>query len=283
MTGLSYSLSGHAKDIWTLRAWELRDKLEGASFCVTCTASNRSYLRQLAPDARTHLIYHGLDRRLFAPPSAFGSSRDGSDPAAPVRLLSVGRFQPKKGFDVLLRAFARVPAHAVLTLVGYGPLEGELRALAASLGLDGRLRWVGRLDQPAVRQLYRESDLFALAPRIAADGDRDGLPNVVVEALSQGLPVVTTRVSGIPEIVEDGVNGRLVPPEDSAALAAAVSELVVDPEARVRLGAAGIRRVAGGWDVETGAARLLALLRPRLHEVEAPDAVAPASGVARRP
>lgn len=267
MRGLSYSLSGHAKDIWTRPRWELRRKLEGARFCVTCTAANRDHLRHLAPGARVHLVYHGLDRRFFAPPGAFGSARDGSDPANPARLLSVGRFQPKKGFDVLLRAVARLESHVVLTLVGYGPLEGQLRALAKGLGIEGRIRWLGALDQPAVRALYRESDLFALAPRVAADGDRDGLPNVVVEALSQGLPVVATRVSAVPEIVEDGVNGRLVPPEDPVALANALSALVEDPRARRRLGIAGIQRVSEGWDVEEGVSRLLALLRPALGEV----------------
>ena len=280
MTGLSYSLSGHAKDIWTRPRWELCEKLEGARFCVTCTAENRDYLRRLAPGARVDLVYHGLDHRFFGPPPAYGSSRDGSDPADPVRLLSVGRFQPKKGFDVLLRAVARLRAHAVLTLVGYGPLERELRALSRALGIEGRLSWHGQLDQPAVRALYRESDLFVLAPRIAPDGDRDGLPNVIVEALSQGLPVVATRVSALPEIIEDAINGRLVPPEDPAALAAALTGLVEDPRARQRLGAAGIRRVAEGWDVEAGATRLLTLLSPTLGETMAPS---PSSSVPESP
>lgn len=269
MGGLSYSVSGHAKDIWTRPGWELREKIEGARFAVTCTAQNREYLRRLAPGARVELIYHGLDQRFFGPPPAFGSPRDGSEAADPVRLLSVGRFQPKKGVDLVLRSLARLHAHAVLTLVGYGPLEGELRALARELGVEGRVTWRGPLDQPAVRALYRESDLFVLAPRIAADGDRDGLPNVVVEALSQALPVVATRVSGLPEIVEDGVNGRLVPPEDPAALAAALAELVGDPEARRRYGAAALRRVAAGWDVEAGVSRLVALLAEAIDEAGA--------------
>jgi len=269
MTGLSYSLSGHAKDIWTRPAWELREKLGGARFCVTCTAANRDHLMQVAPGARVHLVYHGLDHGFFAPPPSFGSARDGSDPADPVRLLSVGRFQPKKGFDLLLRALIRVPGHVLLTLVGYGPQERNLRRLAQRLGIDGRLRWAGQLDHLAVRTLYRQSDLFVLAPRIADDGDRDGLPNVVVEALSQGLPVVATRVSALPEIVEDDVNGRLVPPEDPSALAAALADLITNPQARQRLGTAGIRRVTEGWDLEEGATRLLTLLRPALGEAVA--------------
>jgi glycosyltransferase involved in cell wall biosynthesis len=270
MLGVPYSLSAHAKDIWTRPAWELREKLEGARFCVTCTAENRAHLARLAPGARVELIYHGLDRRLFAPPPRFGSRRDGSDPADPVRLLAVGRLQPKKGFDVVLRALARVPGHVVLTLVGYGPGEARLRRLCAALGLEGRVRWTGQLDQPAVRALYRESDLFVLAPRIAADGDRDGLPNVVVEALSQALPVVATRAAALPEAVEDGVNGRLVPPDDPAALADAVARLAADPDARRRLGAAALGGVAEGWDVEAGVGRLQELLDPLLGAASVP-------------
>jgi glycosyltransferase involved in cell wall biosynthesis len=273
MTGLAYSLSAHAKDVWTRPAWELREKLEGARFCVTCTRMNQEYLAGLAPGAPVHLVYHGLDQRIFAPPDGFGSERDGSDSAEPVRLLSVGRFQPKKGFDVLLRALALLRSHVVLTLAGYGPLEAELRRLAQALKLGGRLRWVGQSDQMAIRTLYRANDLFVLAPRIAPDGDRDGLPNVLVEALSQGLPVVATRMAAVSEIVEDGVNGRLVAPEDPAALAAALEELVRDPVARRRLGAAGMRRVAQGWNLETGADRVAALLRDVLEQ--------PAPGLAR--
>jgi glycosyltransferase involved in cell wall biosynthesis len=287
MAGLGYSLSAHAKDVWICPAWELREKLEGARFCVACTEGHRAHLAALAPRAPVVRVYHGLDRALFAPPPSFGSPRDGLDPREPVRVLSVGRFQPKKGFDVLLRAVARVGCHLTLTLVGYGPEERALRALARRLRIDHRIRWVGQLDHPAVRALYRESDLFALAPRIARSGDRDGLPNVILEALSQGLPVVATRVAGVPELVEDRVHGRLVPPEDPTALALALRELAADPDARRRLGAAGLRRVSEGWDVEQGADRLLDLLAPILdaptNSADTTEPQADAGALAARP
>src|SRR5262249_42563141 len=210
----------------TSPAGGLGEKLRGARLCVPCRAETRRSLAGLAPEAAVHLVYHGLDGRLFGPPPAFGSPRDGSDPADPVRLLAVGRLQPKKGFDVLLEAVARIPGHVAPTVVGHGPGEARLRQRAVALGLGARIRWTGQLDQPAVRALYRDADLFALAPRVALDGDRDGLPNVVVEALSQGLPVVATAVAALGEIVEDGVNGRLVPPDDPTALANALGALV---------------------------------------------------------
>jgi len=262
MTARGFSLSAHAKDIWTLPDWELAEKLAAARFAVTCSAENARRLTALAPGLPqpVALVYHGLDRTLFAPPTAVGSGRDGSDPNDPVRLLAVGRLQPKKGFPVLLNALARVRRHARLTVVGYGPLEAELRARADALGLGARVFWAGQLDQLSVRAAYRASDLFVLAPAVAPDGDRDGLPNVVVEALSQGLPVVATRGGAIAEILDEGVHGRLVPAGDPEGLAVAIDELAGDPARRRRLGRAGIARVAEGWDLEAGADRILALL-----------------------
>jgi glycosyltransferase involved in cell wall biosynthesis len=121
--------------------------------------------------------------------------------------------------------------------------------------------WTGPLDQPAVRAQYRAHDLFVLAPRVAPGGDRDGLPNVVVEALSQGLPVVATAVSALGELVQDGRNGRLVPPDDPTALAAVVDDLAGDPAARQRLGRQALTDLAAGWDLDAGAARLAEWLR----------------------
>jgi glycosyltransferase involved in cell wall biosynthesis len=263
MTGLPYSLAGHAKDVWTTPDWELRAKLAAARFTVTCTAAGRARLDALAP-GRVELVYHGLDRQLFAAPATFGSRRDGTDRHDPLRLLAVGRFQPKKGYATLLEAVARVRAKVRLTVVGYGPLEADLRGRVKALGLGDRVTWAGPLDQPAVRALYRASDLLVVASEVAPDGDRDGLPNVVVEALSQGLPVVATRAGAIPELVVDGAEGRLVPPADAIALAAAIDHLARDPEARHRMGLAGIQRIAEGWDLDAGADRLHCLLRATL-------------------
>ena len=260
LTGLPFSLSGHAKDVWTTPAWDLREKLLAARVTVACTEAARQRLSALAPTAPVRLVYHGLDRRRFGPPGTAASGRDGGDPRDPVRLLAVGRFHPTKGYDVLLDALVLVQAHVRLTIVGYGPLEPALRRQAQTLGLGERVAFTGPLDQPAVLALYRASDLFTLAPRVAADGDRDGLPNVVVEALSQGLPVVATRVAALPELVTDGVEGRLVPPDDPPALAAALEALARDPEARRRHRQAALARLAQGFDVDGAAAELLAHL-----------------------
>jgi len=261
LTGLPFSVSAHAKDIWTTPAWEKREKLRAADFTVTCTRANLEHLRALAPEADTTLLYHGVDARLFAPPAA-RPPRDGSDPADPVRLLAVARAMPKKGLDILLEALARLPAELAWRLdhVGSGPLLDELRTLAERLGIARTIAWHGGQPQPRVIELMQTADLFALPARIAADGDRDGLPNVLLEAMATGLPVVSTPVSAIPEAVEDGRTGLLVPPDDPPALAAAIERLARDPRLRQHLGTAGREAVLARFTDEAGLDRLAARL-----------------------
>jgi glycosyltransferase involved in cell wall biosynthesis len=175
-----------------------------------------------------------------------------------VRLLGVARLVPKKGIEVVLEALAALPAdlHWRYEHIGGGPLRDQLAAVAARLGLADRIAWRGPLPQDDVLAAYRAADLFVLASRIAPDGDRDGLPNVLLEASSQELPVVATRMTAVPELVEDGVNGRLVPPNDPRALAAALQGLIGDPAARLRLGRAGRARVLERFAMEPGLDRL---------------------------
>jgi len=136
--------------------------------------------------------------------------------------------------------------------VGGGAFSEKLKEEAARLGLSERIEWRGARPQPDVLVAYREADLFVLAAKIAGDGDRDGLPNVLVEAQSQGLPCIATTVSGIPELIEDGRTGLLVPPGDPGSLAAALARLIGDRELRRELGAAGAARVRTAFDMETG-------------------------------
>jgi glycosyltransferase involved in cell wall biosynthesis len=263
MSGLPWSVSAHAKDIWTIPEWEKREKLAEAEWLVTCTAFGASHLRTLAarPDC-VRLLYHGLDLARFAAVAPSPNRRDGSDPAAPVRLLSVGRAVEKKGYDLLLAALAALPQglHWRLTHVGGGPLRPALERQAASLGLAGRIDWRGAATQAAVLAHYRSADLFVLASRIARDGDRDGLPNVLMEAQSQGLACLATRVAAIPELIDDGATGALVQPEDVAALAAALIRLIGDPAQRQRLGQAGQQRIRADFDMKGGIDSLARLL-----------------------
>lgn len=265
MTGLAWSVSAHAKDIWTTPAWEKREKLAEAAWAVTCTAMGRDHLAGLAHDpGKVGLVYHGLDFARFAAPASTGVDMDGRGPPAPVRLLSVGRLVEKKGTADLLEALARLPADLDwhLTLIGGGNLAQSLKARAETLGLGARIAWRGAQPQDEVLAAYRAADLFVLASRIAGDGDRDGLPNVLMEAQSQGLACLSTRVAAIPELIEDGVTGTLVPPDDPAALAAALERLIRDAELRRRLGAAGARRVRESFAMEAGIDALMARFAP---------------------
>lgn len=259
LAGLGWTASAHAKDIWTTPEWEKREKLASCEWLVTCTAANRDHLAALAPPGRVELVYHGLDLSRFSfMERTDGKPKDGSDPNSPVIILSVGRLVEKKGTDVLLEALAGLPRtlHWQLVHAGGGPLKGRLARRARSLGIAGRVLWRGALTQDELLAEYRAADLFALASRVARDGDRDGLPNVLAEAQSQGLACVATTVSGIPELVADGSTGLLVAPESPQALARALQALIADPVRRRALGEAGRLRVTAEFALEANLERL---------------------------
>ncbi len=260
MTGLPWCASAHAKDIWTTPDWEKREKLAELDWLATCTASGRDHLAGLAPTPdKVALVYHGLDFGRFPAPPPRPPGPDGSDPERPVVLLSVGRAVAKKGYPDLLQALARLPAGLQWRLIhiGGGADHGELVALAENLGLSERIAWLGARPQEEVLARYREADVFVLASRIAADGDRDGLPNVLMEALSQEVACLATEVSAIPELIEDRLTGRLVPPEDPDELAAALAALIRNPAQRAALGAAGAAAVRSRFTMDAGIEELL--------------------------
>ncbi|MDG2481914.1 MAG: glycosyltransferase family 4 protein [Alphaproteobacteria bacterium] len=254
MTSLDWTGSAHAKDIYTSPDWELSEKLGDCSWLVTCTATNRDHLDRLAPDGRVGLVYHGLDLARWPEPPAQLSVRDGSRADDPVRLVSVGRAVEKKGYDVLIDALARLPStlHWNLTHIGGGPLRDTLEARAGAAGLSERITWLGAKPQTDVLEAYRNADLFVLASKIADDGDRDGLPNVMMEAQSQNLPIAATRVSAVPELIDDGEQGLLAEPGDPVELALNLERLIREPDLRRTLGVAGGSRVRSTFAMDTG-------------------------------
>lgn len=254
LKGFAWTGSAHAKDIWTTPEWEKREKLASCEWLVTCTAVNHAHLSALAPPGRVELVYHGLDLSRFPP----FDKKSSSNAHQPVVILSVGRLVEKKGTDVLLDALARLPPEQKWRLVhvGGGPLKDKLERRARVLGIAGRIEWRGARTQTELLAEYRAADLFALASRVARDGDRDGLPNVLAEAQSQGLACVATRVSGIPELIEHGTTGLLVAPEATEELAHALEILIRDPAQRRALGEAGRQRVAERFSLESSIASL---------------------------
>lgn len=264
MRGIGWGFSAHAKDIWTIPDWEKREKLADCAFGATCTAYGAAHLRALAADpARIDLVYHGLDLSRFPPPPQTRPARDGAQ--EPVRLVSVGRLVEKKGFDRLLDALARLPQglNWRWTHIGGGELKAALREQAERLGLADRIDWRGAQPAPEVIAAYRDNDLFILPSRIAESGDRDGLPNVLMEAASQKLAILSTPVSAIPEFVTDGESGVLTE-DDPETLAAAILRLAQDPALRARLAENAYARLTAEFGVDRGIDRLEARLRENL-------------------
>lgn len=263
-----WTFSAHARDIWTSPDWELREKLVDCDWGVTCTAVNHEHLNGLAAKELeasnqpvrevVELMYHGLDLTRFSQLNRQWSEADGSSPDAPVQLLSVGRAVEKKGYDDLLDALGRLPSSSAwqLTHIGGGPELKMLKQRAEQLGISDRITWLGARAQEEVLAAYQTSDLFLLASKVAGDGDRDGLPNVIVEAQSQGLAVVATNVSAIPELIRDGVNGRLVSPAAPEELSEALQEMIAAPDLRRAFGQAGMQRVHGDFSMDVGVERL---------------------------
>ncbi len=266
ISAIPWSCSAHAKDIWTSPKWELSEKLQELEWLATCTQSNHQYLSSLAnKPEKVNLVYHGLDLKRFAPPDELSyNSSDGSSAEQPVKLISVGRAVPKKGYDVLLKALSELPAtcHWQLDHIGDGPLLQKLQDQAEQAGISQHINWLGALPQKRVLELYRQSDIFVLASKIVADGDRDGLPNVLMEAQSQGVCCIATNISGIPELLENDTNGIMVEAENIQQLSTQLQRLITQPELRKKLGQAGLKKMQSQFNVSLGIDQLITLFEP---------------------
>ena len=236
MSGIPFSFTAHAKDLYLTPQRVLRRRVRDARFITTCTGYNVDYLKGFLPPCdhdKVHLVYHGIDLHRFAMRAA-ERTRAGGVPL----ILSVGRLVPKKGFSDLIAACARLREKGIgfqCAIVGEGPLRAELSAEIARHGLEHHVRLLGSMTHADLARFYHEADIFALAPQIIANGDRDGIPNVIVEAMASGVPVVSTAVSGIPEVVRNAVTGLLVPSESPALLAEALCQLIGNPSIGVRM------------------------------------------------
>jgi glycosyltransferase involved in cell wall biosynthesis len=266
ITGLPFSFTGHAKDIYSERlnpAGLLRRKLLASRFAVTCTEANRRHLQRLAPGAQVHRVYHGLN-------ADFSRLLDGTAPEPSangrLRLLGVGRLVEKKGFDVFVDACALLQQRGVTfeaTIVGEEGEHGDVvRRRIADRGLGDRVALAGPKTQAQLLEEYRQADALCLPCRVLDSGDRDGIPNVLVEAMACGVPSVSTAISGIPELIEDGRNGLLVAPEDPEAVAAALIRIDRDREFAGRLSRAARTTVRERFDGDLLTGQLVELFRP---------------------
>jgi glycosyltransferase involved in cell wall biosynthesis len=267
MTGIPFSISAHAKDIYLSRPRALARRLRAARFTVTCTEANRQALAAIAPDAVLHRMYHGIDQAVFHP-----RCRQATEPL----LLAVGRLREKKGLDTLIDAVRLLHERGRRVrceIVGYGEEHDQLAHRIENAGLGRHVRLVGKLAREQVIERYARTTVFVQPSRIAGDGDRDGIPNVLLEAMAMGLPVVATRVSGIPEAIDDGVEGLLVEPDAPLALADAIERVLLYPAHAAAMGLAARRRVVESFDNDRNLRLLTQLLEPS-HDCGARHALA---------
>lgn len=265
LTGRRFTLEAHAgADLYRTRAF-LAEKVREAEFTAACVRGNAELLRTLAPGARVEWIYHGVDLSRF---DGSGRARD-PEPLC----VAVGRLARPKGFDLAVRALgalARGGVPARLAVVGEGPERAALESLARDEGVHDRVRFLGALTHAELLPLYRRAWLLFAPSRVMPNGRRDGIPNVVVEALAMGLPCVGTRAAGLEEAIVPGETGALADPEDVVGLAEAARALIADPEALDRMGVRARALALDRFDAERNFERLWSLWA---RDAGSPDAV----------
>lgn len=256
LLGVPYSVTAHASGDIYVNPVLLKEKMGNAKFVATCTRYNMDYLKQYGKGVfseKVKCIYHGLNARDYVRDQAIERYN-------PPVIIGVGQLKERKGFKVLVEACGILKQQGVdfeCRIIGEGPMRAELEDRIQRLGLTGKVILYGALPHDEVFRQYEQSSIFALPALMASDGDRDGIPNVILEAMAMELPVVSTCHSAIPEAVEDGVNGLLVPPDDPAALAAALHRLLSSPELRLSFGQKGRQTVIEKFDPEKNTRRLL--------------------------
>lgn len=252
LTGRRFSLAGHAgSDLYRTQAF-LREKTLAADFVTTCVRGNRDMLRELAgEEARVEWIYHGVDRARF---NGSGRAR-GAEPL----LLAIGRLAETKGFDTAVRALGALRRRGLtpqLQFIGDGPDRAMLERLAHEEGVADQVVFRGWLKQTDIVPLYQRAWMLLAPSRVLANGRRDGIPNVIVEALAMGLPCAGTRAAGLEEAITHGVNGVLAPPDDPQALASEMEPLLRDPARLDRMSEAARSRVLSEFDADSNFERL---------------------------
>lgn len=259
LTGIPFSFTAHGSDLHVDRRM-LDIKLDAAKFAVTCSEFNRRVMAEAASSQlaanKLHVIKYGVDLDLFYP-------AEGERSHEVTEIICVAALEDVKGHKFLIEACRLLTERGVafrLHLVGDGPLRGDLERRVAAAGLAQLTVFHGMRNRAAVADMLRAADIKVLASYAAPDGKREGMPNVLIEAMASGLAVVSTQLTGIPELVESGTTGYLVPPADPAALADALRRLCLDPSIRLRMGEAGRRKAQQEFDRTTNALELALLL-----------------------
>ena len=252
LSGLDFSFTAHAKDIYTTNPGQLREKISLAKFVVTCTEYNKQHLLSLCDGlpVAIHRIYHGIDTGLFTEETA---EKLASQPAPlpPYEILTVARMIAKKGLPTIYKALKILRDRGIAfhhTLIGDGEDREAVLNLIENLGLSKVARIIGTQPHDVVLDHYRRAALFVLGCEIASNGDRDGIPNVCLESMAMGVPVATTDVSAIPELIENEKTGLLVPARQPELLAQAMLRMLTDQDLRNRVIPAARKRIREDFD-----------------------------------
>ena len=259
LTGLPFSFTAHGHDIHKDRTM-LREKISAAAFAVTVSKYNKSLMAKECPpedDNKIHVIHCGVDTRLFQVPVEL-------DRGGPVNIICVASLLEVKGHTYLIQACRLLRdsgANFICHLVGDGNYHARIEKEINQLGLGEHIKIHGACTQSQVRELLTASDVFVLASKPTRQGAREGIPVSIMEAMAVGLPVVASNISGIPELVEDGISGFLTPPGDVDALARNIGALIEEGSLRRKMGAAGREIVQKDFNLESNARRLIHMVR----------------------
>ncbi len=270
LSGLDFSFTAHAKDIYTSDPRQLREKIAQARFVVTCTEYNKRFLKEISEGERTpiHRLYHGIDIDFFS--RDLLGKQDEKIPTPPYRILTVARMTAKKGLPTVYRALKILRDEGISfqhTLIGEGEDRKRIHSLIKELGLVPFTQLPGTQPHSVVLDHYRGADVFVLGCEVAPNGDRDGIPNVLLESMAAGVPVVATHISAIPELVVEGETGLLVPPDQPEKMARALIRLLTDIPLRQQVIQAARKRVAQLFDSRALIGDLAAVYRQEVREL----------------
>ena len=261
--GINYSFTGHANDIFIEKPNQrvpLKSLVAEARFVVSVSDYGVNYLTSRFPLAASKIyrVYNGIDLAQFTP----------AEPGVqPVRIISVGRLIPKKGYGDLIEACGLLYKQGLdfrCTIIGGGPEHLPLRQLIEARSLDQMIELVGPKSQTEIVELLTQSQIFVFPARRDEAGDQDNLPTVLIEAMAGGLPIVTSSLAGIPEIITDQINGILVPQRAPEALASAIRSLLLDPKKREKLGASGLSTAREKFSLAATVQELIAIFESQI-------------------
>jgi len=260
LTGIPFSISAHAKDIYLTEDVEIKRRVGLAKFISTCTRHNLGYLKKLVSEPKkVQLNYHGIDTDFF--------HNSNSKQTLPPLLVSVGRFKRKKGFDVLIDACNILTSRNIefqCEIIGYGDEADALQSQIEKCGLLSKVKLKPPAEHSQLVSVLNKASIFVMPCRITKDGDRDGIPNSMLEAMACEVPIVSTFISGIPEVIQNGKNGALVRSDAPEELADELSKLIADSEARKNLGRAGRETVVNRFGWQSNISPLVKMLEESL-------------------